>query len=103
LERQIDLKIKEIEALKEAKKIEDMLVVKLKVNTEELKDKKTTIEKLLKEKQILEEKVQSISETVGITQANEDKLQQEIEYFKKQFNSLSKSAESEKVEFRPFS
>ena len=83
--------------MKEAKQIEDMLVVKLQVNTEELKNKEATIEKLLAEREQLEQKVLKISETVDVKQANELNLQQEVEYFKKMFDKLSKDKDEEKV------
>lgn len=74
-----------------------MLVVKLKVNTEELKTKEATIEQLRKEKELLEKKVEVISETVDIKQANEFNLQQEVEHFRQLFEDLNKHKESEKV------
>ena len=76
-----------------------MLVVKLKVNTEELKTKEATIEQLRQEKELLQKKVQVISETVDIKQANEENLKQEVEHFKEQFSNLIKTSSEEKVVF----
>ena len=76
-----------------------MLVVKLKVNTEELKTKEATIEQLRQEKELLQKKVQVISETVDIKQANEENLKQEVEHFKEQFSNLVKTSSEEKVVF----
>jgi len=92
--------MKEIEALKKAKEIEDMLVIKLKVNTEELKGKEDALEKLRQEKELLEKKIASISETYDITQANEANLQQEIEHFKQLLEDMAKTKDSEKVKYR---
>jgi len=72
-------------------------VVKLKVNTEELQSKEATIEQLQAEKNLLEQKVKKISETVDIKVANEVTLQQEIEYFKSMLDKLSKHKKDEKV------
>ena len=72
-------------------------MVKLKVNTEELQSKEATIEQLQAEKNLLEQKVKKISETVDIKVANEVTLQQEIEYFKSMLDKLSKHKKDEKV------
>jgi ribosome-binding protein aMBF1 (putative translation factor) len=46
LEEKLQQKIKELNDFKDNKSIEDMLVVKLKVNTEEIKSKETVIQKI---------------------------------------------------------